>query len=745
MPLHHKKHSQKRRRTLIPAVILASFAATAGTGIFTFTLPLLNFDEKASGAWLGTAFAGYFLAKMIIAPISGRLSDRFGPKPLLVLAALLSALLPLLYFSINSIETLYTIQLGLGFTGGMIKTISMAIIGANSDTEKMPGRFSLLSSAFNAAFFIGPILGGMLYLDRDFSPVMAGVSIWMAFSLLLFIFAVPKRPSTGCKAARELNNIVKPGLTDRLTLFLSIAGRTAGIGALMTFYPVLLKTRLAINGVEAGLLFTVPNLTAFFLLPLAGRLFAGYNHRITAPLGMIISSAGLYLLTISHSVPAFVFFGIITGAGSAISIPASMTLSSGLGIRQGRSHGAANLAANIGFFAGPLIAGFAVKTSGSTEAAFQFAGFMGAALCLPLLGEGFARRFKCSHTAALKVRTGAASACIIILCLSPFFISGPSEQSENLENTYRFTDVAMGTVVNLTIEAGSSEQAEDAAKSAIQTMRSLQKDFDHRSRYGSIGTVNRHAGKKPTTVGEKAFGLIRRGLEYGNVTGGLFDISIGAVTTAPFYYALSETLLKSKKRLVDYRRVKLFPEKNKVFLPAPGMALDLGGLAKGTILDAAAQRLRESGIRTAMIEGGGDFSCFGERDWVIGLKDPRSSGLIGTIEVRNRSVCGSGDYYQFIISGESEDRKRRHHILDIKSMESATECIATTVVAPNAEKADALATSLFIMGPETGGRMLEKHYPKCSAMWVLPDMSIVKTANFPPISDPEPNIKTEEP
>lgn len=733
MPLHNKKHSKTLKSPGITAVIFAAFMASTGLGIFTFTLPLLNFDERASGAWLGTAFAGYFLAKMIIAPVSGSLSDKYGPRKILIPASIFSALLPLLYLPSGALAVTYAIQIGLGFTAGMIRTVTMAVISSYSNIEEMHRRFSGLSTAFNAAFFCGPVIGGWLYMEKNYTPVLIGVSALMAVSLFLFMVSVPK--STSTEHTSEISPAVKenPGFIEQLPLLMSIGGRTAGIGALMTFYPVLLKTRLAVSGIQAGLLFTVPNLTAVILLPLVGRMLAHYNHRKTAVAGMLLSSVSLYFMSLPYTIPVFIILGIITGLGSAISIPASMTLSSKLNIKQGHSHGKANFAANVGFFAGPLLAGLAVKITGGTEAALQCAGILGAALCLPLLGESYALGFGCSGKAASKIRKGFYFTCILILALGPLFISSDSEHPENMRETFRYTDAAMGTVVNITLESDSGEHAEEASRKAIKTMRFLQKDFDHRSRYGSIGSINRESGKKAVKVSDRAYTLISHGLEFGKTTNGVFDITIGAVTDAPFYYALSEKLLKSKKDLVDYRMVEMHPDTGKVYLPVKGMALDLGGLAKGTILDAAGKTLRESGIETAMIEGGGDFACFGNRDWVIGLKNPRGSGLLGTIKVHDMAVCGSGDYRQFIIDDRNGDHVRRHHIIDIKSMESADESIATTVLAPDAETADALATSVFILGPEAGTKLLEKYYPECSAMWVLPDSSIVQTSKFPEI------------
>lgn len=291
----------------------------------------------------------------------------------------------------------------------------------------------------------------------------------------------------------------------------------------------------------------------------------------------------------------------------------------------------------------------------------------------------------------------------------------------------------MGTVVNLTLLTPVESATEQTAQETITLMQNLQKDFDHRNKRGSVGRINHAAGKKSIKVSDKAFRLIERGLEISEKSNGNFDITIGAVTTTPFYYALDTDRFAQKKKLVNYRLVKTYPLEKRVKLPLQGMALDLGGLAKGTIIDAAASHLKKSGIHTAMIEAGGDFMVFGERNWIIGIRNPRGKGIIGSIEIKNRAVCGSGDYYQFITPVSPDDKNRKHHIFDPARLQSSATCIATTTVAPNAETADALATAVFIMGPEKGTVFIEKHFPDCAAMWILPDMTIRTTSGFPTI------------
>lgn len=98
---------------------------------------------------------------------------------------------------------------------------------------------------------------------------------------------------------------------------------------------------------------------------------------------------------------------------------------------------------------------------------------------------------------------------------------------------------------------------------------------------------------------------------------------------------------------------------------------------------------------------------FGERVWTIGIRNPRGKGIIGHIKVKNSAVCGSGDYYQFITPVSKDDKARKHHIFDPALLQSSTESIATTTVAPDAETADALATTVFIMGPKKGLNLLK--------------------------------------
>ena len=139
------------------------------------------------------------------------------------------------------------------------------------------------------------------------------------------------------------------------------------------------------------------------------------------------------------------------------------------------------------------------------------------------------------------------------------------------------------------------------------------------------------------------------------------------------------------------------------------MTIELGGIAKGFIVDEAVSYLASHGIRSGIVEAGGDLRIFGrhpKRDtWRIGVKHPRqtSDALYGIIETREASVATSGDYERYFIN----KGHRYHHILDPRTGYPASKCLSVTIVAENALSADAYATGVFVMGPVEGIRFIE--------------------------------------
>ena len=708
--------SNRKRITRI--VLVSVFFSTLGISLLSFVFPLLSLDQKAGGLWLGSAFAGYYLAKLAVSPLAGLWADGRGARQPLLAATAIGALLPLGYFLWPSVNSLYFLQFAMGFVGGIIRPVHLAVLGKEGRGSLGSG-FGYYAFWLGGALFLGPFLGGALYLNRTMEPVLAVLSGCM----LLALVAATRLPAGGV-AERESPDVAATTGGDMWALFTAICGRTLGIGAMAAFYPVLLSSALTRHGLTVAALFSLPVLVSAVMAPAMGRLVTDPSRRLWTVTGMLVSAAGLYLLGVVTSVWGFGLTGVLMGLGSALSVPASMALAASLGPRRGRVFGLAQLAAGLGLLLGPLVAGGLVQATLPLGRAFQLAALLGVAGCGPLLVRELRQRLHLGG--ALSV---VLAGSLLVVGGAHFGLQSHGVFISREDGLHSFTQVAMGTVVNMTLD-GDENVARRAAARALDAMRQLQEQYDHRNHLGDIGQVNHLAGRSPVRVSEETFRLVGRALMFARFSNGAFDPTVGAVTTNPLYYMLDDALLEARKDLVNFRLVRLDPAERQVYLVREGMALDLGGIAKGTIIDEAVKVLRKGGVVSGMVEAGGDFYCFGPRTWTVGVRDPRSEGVLGTVEVREKGVCGSGDYQQFTMVEQDGKEIRKHHILDATTLHSATEVTGVTVVADSAEIADALATTLFILGPEKGKTLLDAHFSDARALWVLKGGSAVGSQEF---------------
>ncbi len=712
------------QRAVMAGILVNGFFTTLGVALFAFVIPLASLDARISGAWLGSAFAGYYLAKLLAAPLSGVLSDKIGPRPLLIGVPALGTLVPLLHLIAPGLETLYVIQFLLGLLSGLHRPVALAAMGSNAEESSLSHHFALQAMGFSVAVCAGPLLGGLLYLDRSPGPVLLAVSACMALGTLLTGLLLPAGLTTMTPPKPE--HIRRDGV-NLGALLLAVTGRTLGLGFLAAFYPILLTTVLG-RGMRVALLFAVPGLATALALPVAARFLRDRSNEVLTLSGMLLSAGAMFLLGKGSADWHFLLAGSVMGLGSAISVPPSMALTASLSTRQGRLFGTTQLVAGTGFLLGPLLGGWLIPSLHAIAPPLQLAALTGALCCVPLAAS--ALRVK-GHFSPMTAR---ALALILAagLAVPAFAVLGTTRTTPAGENgIYRFTDVAMGTIVHLTLAADSRQGADRAARQAMAAMCLLQSDYDFRSRDSSIQRINAGAGHTWVKPTRRVYDLIERALVISRQSDGVFDPTVGALTTANFYYALAPSLAESKRKLVDYRKVKLAPETGRVRLELPGMALDMGGIAKGTIIDATVRVLREQGVKSGIVEAGGDLYCFGNRDWKIGIRNPRSRELFTTLSIREQSVCGSGDYQQFVTVEHDGMAERLHHIINPATLKSAHASIGTSVIADSAELADALATTLFIMGPDKGRAFLQRHHDGVAAIWFDPDRSVALTDNFP--------------
>ncbi len=709
-----------------------AFASVLGASAFAFAFPLLASSAGWSFGTLGAAFTLYYLIRILCSPLAGALADRLGQRALLVPAALLGAVAPLFCLIWRAPATLLWAQCLLGACGAAIRPVSAAAVSRAGPPERLGRRFGSYNALINLAFFLGPLTAGALFFSRDPVPMILFLSLCMLLAALAFSRAPGKTAPD--RAARTANQGL--GVTDRplfAAALVAIAGRTVQAAALAAFYPLILSRQTGGSVLFASVLFAAPALAACLALPLAGRLSDGRDALLFALGGMLAGSLALCGAGLAATPAGFLAAGLAMGAGASLSLPASMSLAARCGPDAGRLMGAAHAAAGAGFLMGPMFCALASERAGRLEAALLAAACAGVFACLPLCALYFERRLRYSR---------ALSWGLAVLALAPGLLiwpgAGPAGTLRDApDNLYRQTRAVMGTLATLTLEAADEAAAEQAAQAAFDRIAGLSADFDHRNPYGSVGRINQAAGKNPVRVSPEAFALIRDALTFARATDGIFDPAIGAVTVTPFYFLSPEAALRAKKELTDYRLVELDPDARTVFLPRSGMALDLGGLAKGAVMDAAVKVLKDHGVRSGVAEAGGDAVFFGDRTWTAGLRNPRGEGVFASIPVRNAALCGSGDYERYVdVDAAAGASGRRHHILDPRSMTPASKSAGVNVLARDAETADALATALFALGPGEGAAVLERFGQSAAALWISPDLEPAASPGFPALETP---------
>ena len=265
--------------------------------------------------------------------------------------------------------------------------------------------------------------------------------------------------------------------------------------------------------------------------------------------------------------------------------------------------------------------------------------------------------------------------------------------------------ILMGTVWSLQVVPSgqphdATEQALDQAFAEVSRIDRLMSEWKPES---PLSAINAAAGTGGIEVPAELVDIIRRGIRYGDLTDGAFDITwLGMGKLWHFDQAFtppSESQVMEARSRVDYRKIRI--DGNHVSIPA-GWKIGLGGIAKGYAIDRAADKLREAGFRNFLVNGGGDVLVVGRKgkhDWTVGVRDPRGGPQDLVARVRaNGAVVTSGDYERFRIV----DGVRYHHIIDPRTGRPARLCRSVTIVADQAERADVLATSVFVLGPTRG-------------------------------------------
>lgn len=262
----------------------------------------------------------------------------------------------------------------------------------------------------------------------------------------------------------------------------------------------------------------------------------------------------------------------------------------------------------------------------------------------------------------------------------------------------------MGLPVRVVLYAASDRHARDAAGAAFQRIAALDRMMSDYRPDSELRRLERARGRW-MSVSAELFATIERAVAVAQATDGAFDPTIGPVVSlwreARKSGRLPETTaIETARALVDWRRIELNADRRAILVRGPEVRFDLGGIAKGYILQAALHTLRGHGVASALIEAGGDIVVGdpppGRDGWHIETDGADPAFRERASSLRNAALATSGPTAQFVeIAGV-----RYSHVVDPRTGLGITNPLVARVIAADAATADALATALTVAGKD---------------------------------------------
>ncbi len=276
------------------------------------------------------------------------------------------------------------------------------------------------------------------------------------------------------------------------------------------------------------------------------------------------------------------------------------------------------------------------------------------------------------------------------------------------QEKYTRTLKLMGSRFDITVIAENENQGNASIDQAVNEISRIEKMISSWDPGSETSKIIENAGVRPVEVSKELFDLISRAIKISELTSGAFDITYasmdriwkfdGSMNHLPTEDEIAQSITK-----VGYKNILLDPESQTVFLKNKGMRIGFGAIGKGYAADKAKELLISKGVKGGIINASGDLTTWGTQPdgspWMVGITNPLNKDKVFSwFPLDNNAVVTSGNYEKYV----EFNGKKYTHIIDPRTGWPVSGLTSTTVFAPKAELADALATSVFVMGLGTG-------------------------------------------
>lgn len=294
----------------------------------------------------------------------------------------------------------------------------------------------------------------------------------------------------------------------------------------------------------------------------------------------------------------------------------------------------------------------------------------------------------------------------------------------------------MGNRFEISIIANDGVYAESCINAAVEEIKRIEKLLTTFKEDSDTNRVNANAGITPVKVEREVLELVKRSQKISHITQGSFDISYGSVDKTLWNFDKNMTALpdaataKKAVRLINFKNIIVDEKACTIFLKEKGMRIGFGGIGKGYAAEKAKIILQQMGIESGIVNAAGDLTTWGLQPngepWTIGIADPNAARHpFSSLNITDMAIATSGNYEKFVVI----NGKKYSHTIDPKTGLPVSGIKSVTIIAPNAELADALATPVMVMGIKAGLHLINQ-LPKIHSIIIDDDNKLFTSANI---------------